>query len=188
MYWRLGPAYYRRPHDDNRRDLAARVRRGPPPGLLAFDGDLAVGWCQLTPRQELVWLERNRVLGRVDDAPVWSLSCFYVRRSHRARGVTHALIAAAVKEARRAGAPAIEAYPVDTDVPGCTRNDFTGQAATFARHGFEVVARRKGDRPIMRRRLRTRATAALRRSPPPRAPRPRRSPAGSARRRRASSR
>src|SRR5262249_10517280 len=25
------------------------VERGPPPGLLAFDGDIAVGWCQLTP-------------------------------------------------------------------------------------------------------------------------------------------
>src|SRR5690242_19221038 len=71
MYWRLGPAYFRRPHERNRRDLAARVRAGPPPGLLAFDGDLAVGWCQLTPRDELPWLERNRMLGRVDDAPVW---------------------------------------------------------------------------------------------------------------------
>src|SRR6516162_10035221 len=71
MYWRLGPSYHRRPREQNRRDLRARVRAGPPPGLLAFDGELAVGWCQLTPRQELLWLERKRMLDRVDDQPVW---------------------------------------------------------------------------------------------------------------------
>jgi len=48
------------------------------------------------------------------------------------------------------GADGSEGYPVDTDVPGHTRNAFTGTAAAFARHGFEVVARRKADRPIMR--------------------------------------
>ena len=190
MYWRIGPAYFRRPREDNRRDLRARVRAGPPPGLLAFEGDRAVGWCQLTPRDELAWLERNRVLGRVDDAPVWSLSCLYVQRGYRKRGVAHALVAAAVKEARRAGAPAIEAYPVDTAVPGCTRNDFTGTAAMFARHGFVVVARRKHDRPVMRRRFRgsagarrPRATAPPRTAPARPAPRPRTSSAGAARRR-----
>jgi GNAT superfamily N-acetyltransferase len=153
MYWRLGAAYHKRPREENKRDFQARVRAGPPPGLLAFDGDRAVGWCQLTPRMELAWLERSRILGRVDELPVWSLSCFYVRRGYRARGVSQALVAAAVKEARRAGAPAVEAYPVDTAAPGCTRNIFTGTAATFARHGFEVVARRTEDRPVMRRRL-----------------------------------
>jgi len=154
MYWRLGPSYYRRPHEQNKRDLRARVRAGPPPGLLAFDGELAVGWCQLTPRQELLWLERKRILDRVDDQPVWSLSCFFVRRSYRKRGVAQALVAAAVKAARQAGAPAIEAYPIDTAVPGASLNTFTGTAATFARHGFEVVAHRKDDRPVMRRQLR----------------------------------
>jgi hypothetical protein len=36
-------------------------------------------------------------------------------------------------------------------VPGHTRNLFPGVASVFARHGFEVVARRKPDRPVMRR-------------------------------------
>jgi hypothetical protein len=48
------------------------------------------------------------------------------------------------------GAPALEAYPVDTAVPGHTTNLFPGVAAAFARHGFAVVARRKPDRPMMR--------------------------------------
>jgi hypothetical protein len=62
MYWRLGPEYFRRPHEENRRALRRIVRQGPPPGLLAFDGELAVGWCQLTPRADLDWLNRKPTL------------------------------------------------------------------------------------------------------------------------------
>jgi hypothetical protein len=47
----------------------------------------------------------------------------------------------------------LEAYPVDTAVPGHTRNLFPGVASAFARHGFHVLARRKPDRPVMRRDL-----------------------------------
>ena len=155
MYWRLGGAYRERPRDDNKAALRALAKRGPPPGLLAFDGDLAVGWCQLTPRAALPWLERARVARRIDDLPVWSLSCFYVRRGHRRRGVMAALIAAAVRAARRAKAPALEAYPVDTKAPSHTSNIFTGTASTFARAGFKTVARSTPARPLMRHDLKT---------------------------------
>jgi hypothetical protein len=76
MYWRIGAAYRRRPARTNKAAFREVVRRGPPPGLLAFDGDVAVGWCQLTPRDQVPMLDRARQLGRVDDVPVWSLSCF----------------------------------------------------------------------------------------------------------------
>jgi GNAT superfamily N-acetyltransferase len=150
MYWRIGSAYHRRPRGENRAAFRRLVKRGPPPGLLAFDGDRAVGWCQLTPRGALPWLDRSRLLRRVDDAAVWSISCFYVRRGYRRRGVTAALIAAAVKMARRAKAPALEAYPIDQAAPKSTSNLFTGVASTFSRAGFETVIRRVPHRPIMR--------------------------------------
>jgi hypothetical protein len=38
-------------------------------------------------------------------------------------------------------------------VPGHTGNLFPGIASVFARHGFREVARRKPDRPVMRRDL-----------------------------------
>jgi len=80
--------------------------------------------------------------------PVWSLSCFYVRKGYRRQGVTAALIAAALKAAKRAGAPALEAYPLDADKsPSATG---TGYVSTFARAGFETVACRAPPRPIMR--------------------------------------
>jgi GNAT superfamily N-acetyltransferase len=148
MYWRIGAAYRKRPREKNKAAFRRIVKEGPPPGLLAFDGDVAVGWCQLTPREALPWLDRTPRLGRVDDAPVWSLSCFYVRRGYRRQGITAALIAAALTTARRAKAPAVEAYPLDADeTPSAS---FTGFVSTFARAGFKMVARRTTPRPIMR--------------------------------------
>jgi GNAT superfamily N-acetyltransferase len=151
MYWRLGPGYTRRPREQNRDDLRQLTGSGRPPGLLAFDGDTAVGWSELAPRADLTWLATAKYLQPVDELPVWSLACFYVRRTHRGRGVADALIDAAVEAAAAAGAPAVEAYPVDTSVQSHTRNLFPGTASAFARHGFAVVARRKPDRPVMRR-------------------------------------
>jgi GNAT superfamily N-acetyltransferase len=155
MYWRLGPRYRERPRAENKRDLHSLAASGRPTGLLAFDGTLAVGWCQVAPRADLAWLAQSRYLGPVDDLPVWSVACFFVRRSHRYRRVTEALIDAATDVARHAGAPALEAYPIDTDVPGHTTNLFPGIVSTFARRGFEVVARRRVYRPIMRKTLQT---------------------------------
>jgi GNAT superfamily N-acetyltransferase len=148
MYWRIGDAYCKRPPVANREALREVVKRGPPPGLLAFDGELAVGWCQLTPRDALPWLDRAWRLKRVDDVPVWSLSCLYVRKGYRKRGVTSALIVAALEVAKQAGAPALEAYPLDANLTPST--SFTGYASTFERAGFKVIARHVPSRPIMR--------------------------------------
>jgi GNAT superfamily N-acetyltransferase len=104
-YWRIGSAYRKRPREQNKAAFREVVRRGPPPGLLAFDRDIPIGWCQLTPRYALPWFDRKWRLKRVDDVPVWSLSCFYVHIGYRRRGVTSQLIAAALKSAKRARAP-----------------------------------------------------------------------------------
>ena len=148
MYCRIGAAYRKQPADKNKAAFRAIVKRGPPPGLLAFDGDRAVGWCQVTPRDELPALDRSWRLKRVDDVPVWALSCFYVRIGYRRQGVTKALLCAALKVAKKAQAPALEAYPFDAAVSPSTSS--TGYASTFARAGFKVVARRDPPRPIMR--------------------------------------
>jgi len=109
MYWRIGAAYRKQPHDKNKESFHEIVKHGPPPGLLAFDGALPVGWCQLTPRDALPWMDRTWRLKRMDESPVWSLSCLYIRIGYRRKGVSSALIKAALRAANRAKAPALEA-------------------------------------------------------------------------------
>ena len=43
MYWRVGAAYRKRPREENKAAFRKIVNQGPPPGLIAFDGDVAVG-------------------------------------------------------------------------------------------------------------------------------------------------
>jgi GNAT superfamily N-acetyltransferase len=151
MAWRLGAGYRRRPAEDNRADFHDVVATGPPPGLIALRGDLALGWVQVTPRAAVPAIEAPWRLRPVDDLPVWSITCFYVRKGTRRQGVMSAMIDAAVDFAREAGAVAIEAYPVDGSVsPSATS---TGYASVFTAAGFVEVARRSPERPIMRRML-----------------------------------
>src|SRR4051812_12965188 len=100
MYWRIGSAYRKRASDTNKAAFHKVVEQGPPPGLIAFDGDVPVGWCQLTPHNSLPWLDRVWRLRRIDDLPVWSISCLYVRKGYRKKGITSVLIHAAVSAAR----------------------------------------------------------------------------------------
>jgi len=102
--------------------------------------------------EQLMFRDRKRAVqrqfARVDSRPVWSLSCFYTRKGYRRRGVTAALIDAAIIAARRAGAVALEAYPLD---PALTPSaSHTGFVSMFARAGFKIVARDTPPRPIMR--------------------------------------
>jgi GNAT superfamily N-acetyltransferase len=148
MYWRIGSAYRKQRREKNKAAFREVVGHGPPPGLIAFEGRVAVGWCQVTPRDALPWLDRVWRLRRVDDVPVWSISCLYVRKGYRRRGITSALISASLKAAKAVGAPALEAYPLDANLTPSASG--TGYASTFGRAGFKVVARRTPPRPIMR--------------------------------------
>lgn len=120
--------------------VAGLCRAERPPGVLAYDGDVPVGWAAVAPRAETSFA-RNRKIPHVDDLPVWSLWCVRVRPGHRKRGVSHALIEGAVEFARSHGAPAIEAYPLDN---GDARVDLTmayaGLRKNFERAGFAHAA------------------------------------------------
>ena len=153
MYWRIGGAYSQRPRDKNKAAFRRIVKKGPPPGLLAFDGDKAVGWAQVTPRTALPALEHGRFTQKVDDVPVWSLSCFFVRKGYRGKGVMTALLKAAIEHARAMKAPALEAYPIKTETKRGNATMYTGVASSFERAGFKTVAVPAAHRPLMRLQL-----------------------------------
>lgn len=130
------------------------------PGLVAFDGDRAVGWVSLGPRSSFERIVRSKVIPTIDDRPVWSIVCFAVSESARGRGVARALLDAAVEHARSHGAEALEAYPVRLDAEAIDAEAaFTGTLPMFERAGFRVVADRASDpssshqRVVVRRRL-----------------------------------
>jgi GNAT superfamily N-acetyltransferase len=156
MWPRRSAAEFRRGKGaTNRRAFRAVVVAGPPPGVLGYVGGSPVGWCAVAPREAYPRLERSRVMARVDERPVWSVTCFFVARGFRRRGLSLPLLRAAVALARRHGARVVEGYP--NELPARTADPFVwmGLAATFRAAGFEEVARRAPTRPIVRLPLRT---------------------------------
>lgn len=159
MYWRAPRKDYEGPA---RKEMKARFRRrvakGPPPGLIAYSGkNEPVGWVQITPRPDVPnWSGARRLSApenpeEADDVTVWAINCFVVRREWRRKGVSKALLAAAVAHARKLGARAIDACPVaagDEARPAVSL--YHGTAAMFQRAGFIEIARRRDDRPLMR--------------------------------------
>ncbi len=145
MYWRRRATDFSHGSGSrNRSDLHELVAGGPPPGLLALDGDRVVGWVSVGPRDGYERIVRSRRIPAVDDRPAWSIACFVVARSHRGRGVARALLRGAIDHARRAGATVLEAYPVDASAMPEGRvtapSAYTGTLATFTREGFVVAA------------------------------------------------
>jgi GNAT superfamily N-acetyltransferase len=156
MFYRVrGRDFERRWGEGNREDFRAVVGDGPPPGLLAYRDGEPVGWCAVAPRGAYRRILNSRVLRPVDEDPgVWSIVCFYVVRAERRGGLAAALLEAAVDFAAERGATAVEGYPKDTAGTSRHANEmFVGSMSMFAAAGFEEVARRSPQRPIMRRQL-----------------------------------
>ena len=143
MFWRLRGKDFSEAKVPQLRGRLEGLAAGPlAPGLVAFRGDRAVGWCSLGPREDFDRLEHSRVIPRVDDKPVWSIVCFAVSKTARGEGVAGALLEAAVKWARKKGAKALEAYPVEVEA-GSTVNAesaYTGTLPMFEHAGFKVVS------------------------------------------------
>ena len=118
--------------------LRDQMRRGPPePGYLAYVDGVPAGWVGVSVRTETPRLVSSRTIPAIDDLPVWSIGCFRIRPGYRRRGVARALLDGVVEAARRAGAPGVEAYPIDPEGdrvgPGA---GYVGIASMFDRAGF----------------------------------------------------
>lgn len=114
---------------------------GTPIGVLAYDGDTPIAWCSIAPRETYVRLERSRTMPRATPlgTSTWTILCFFVVRSHRGQGVTHALLEAAVAYAREHGAKVVEGYPYDTAGISSTHR---GHSRTFRSARFRLDGKR----------------------------------------------
>lgn len=155
MLWRLKKADYDRAVGTvNREAMKALVDSGPPPGLLAYDGDQPIGWLSIAPRQTFIRLETSRVLKPVDEEVVWSISCILIAKSHRQQGIALELLAAGCDFAREQGGKIAEGYPIaPSKKPYPVAYAWTGFETIFKRAGFSEIARRSPTRPIMRKAL-----------------------------------
>lgn len=141
QYWRMSSGEFGRASlQDRRAALRAQTKRRPPPGMVAYLKGEPVGWCGFGVRQRMERLLRSRTIPAVDDRPVWAVFCFTVRVGYRRAGVARALLDGLIAYAREQGAPALEAYPVDTGgerIHGTAA--YVGTTRMFEAAGFRRV-------------------------------------------------
>ncbi len=125
--------------------MMACVNSGDPVGLLAYVDEAPVAWCSVGPRHQFT------NLGGAEDYPdaarVWSLTCFFVKRAARRKGLSDRLIEAALAYAHDNDATHLEAYPVQPESPSYR---FMGFVAQFEKHGFERVGQAGKRRHVYR--------------------------------------
>lgn len=165
----------------NRRDHQRLLERGRAHGVLVFDGRRAVGWCQFGRRGDLPRIERGRkyaeALPELGTLPEWRITCFFVDRPYRHRGVARRALHGALAAIARLGGGTVEAYPALHRRAVAT---WFGSRSMFEREGFRVVRPFGRSNVLMRKDL-PRAAPRGRQVPPTRGRGPRNPSARSAR-------
>ncbi|ALG09616.1 GNAT family N-acetyltransferase [Kibdelosporangium phytohabitans] len=157
MHWRLSiDEWMTGKGDGNKKAMKRLARRDQAPGVMVYQDDDPVAWCALGPRAEFARLERSSLLKAVDDEPVCAITCVYVHKKHRGRGLLTGILQVVCGYAASAGYTTAEGYPIEPREGKRAGADtaMTGIASAFVDAGFSEVARPREDRPIVRRTLR----------------------------------
>lgn len=155
-FWQTNERLQANGSSGNRDLLRSRVRAGDPIGILAMSGERPLGWVAVGPRSSYPRLDRSPVTRAVEPGEdgIWSVTCFFVHRTHRRIGLARRLLDAAVDRAGRGGARVVEGYPVDTSVPRTSRVGsgelYHGTLGMFISAGFEIAERRGQRRAVVR--------------------------------------
>ncbi len=136
----------------NRRDHRELLRRDHAHGILVYVGREVVGWCQYGRREDLPRIERGRTYRALGDVlgppPRWRITCFFVDRPFRHRGVAQLALRGALEAIRRQGGGVVEAYPA---THGRAVAMWFGTVPMFRREGFRAVRPFGASHLLMRR-------------------------------------
>ena len=129
------------------------VREGKAHAALVFDGDLAVAWCQYGSPEELpsIYHLKEYNAGLVE-APDYRITCFFVGRGYRRKGVAAVALRGALDLIAQAGGGVVEAYPQDTQ--GRTTSGsflYNGTRSLFEKAGFSYERPKGKNHCVMRK-------------------------------------
>jgi GNAT superfamily N-acetyltransferase len=114
MRFQLGCAP-RQAGEDNRALKERLVSEGLGHAALVFDGDAAVAWCQYGTPAELPRIyHRKEYEAGLGTLPDYRLTCLFVDKNYRRRGVAGVALGGALDLIAQAGGGLVEAYPQDT--------------------------------------------------------------------------
>jgi GNAT superfamily N-acetyltransferase len=152
MYFRLPYKIFQENKPDGNKKLIKKlVNNDMLLGLIAFMNKKPFGWIALAPREDYIRIESSRVFKRIDDKPVWSITCFFIKKEYRRMGLSHQLIKGAVDFAKKKKIKILEAYPAipyNEKVPHPFL--WVGVLSSFIKNGFKIVKQSSKSRAMVR--------------------------------------
>jgi GNAT superfamily N-acetyltransferase len=136
------------------RDLKKRyVEQGKAHAALVVDGDEAIAWCEYGTPEELPTIHhRKQYDAECDVLPGYRLTCIFVDRRHRRRGLAELALRGALELIARAGGGVVEGYPHEVGEKKMSSSFlYNGTRSLYERVGFQYV-RPKGLRNCVMRR------------------------------------
>ncbi len=160
--WCMGfhPEGLHRSPPRHRADKEARVRSEGAHAALVYDGDTCVGWCQFGAPDELPRIKHRRAYekGSVPDRsgstaaaesgdpgggprpPDWRITCFFVDKKSRHRGVSATALTGVLRLIAELGGGTVESFPEDVEGRKVSSSFLhNGTLALFESSGFEPV-------------------------------------------------
>ena len=120
---------------------------------LAFDGDEAVAWAQYGPPGELPNIHhRKEYEETLDKLPDYRITCIFVDKKYRRKGVTAIALRGAIDLIAEAGGGIVEGYPHDTTDGKKVSVLYNATRSLYEGAGFDYL-RPKGKRNCVMRRV-----------------------------------
>lgn len=156
VYYLCKSTDYNRMGAEGRREFHKELAlSGRAQGLIAYEGETPVGWCQFGTPEVLCQYDRGRTYPKLaiapEDKPGWRISCLFTDKHRRSRGIAISTLHAALEEIARRGGGVVETFPLDS--PKIKHNVFSGSADMYRREGFTEVTRLTENTLLMRKRV-----------------------------------
>jgi ribosomal protein S18 acetylase RimI-like enzyme len=135
------------------RDFKRRlVETGRAHAALVFEGETAVGWAQYGSREELPGIfHRKEVEAAGSSLPDWRITCVFVDRRYRRRGIARTALDGALELIAQAGGGTVESYPQDTAGKKVSASFlYNATRSTFEQAGFNYDRPKGKNHCIMR--------------------------------------
>ena len=139
--------------EGNRLAMKALVESGQIPGIIVYNDNEPVGWCSLGNREDFPRLPKSHETQIIDEQ-TWIISCLFIRRDWRRRGVKRALLGHLITYCKTQGAKVLESHQCNSNFSKYPDNfAWAGIQKAYEAMGFQKVDTESDKRPIMRYQL-----------------------------------
>ncbi len=139
---------------ENKKTKKALVKKRRTHGIIVYSGETPIGWVQYGPKPELPRLDASKTYQSLGldnkEKKLWRITCFFVDRNNRKRGIAGFGLKAALTSIKKKGGGLVEAYPSTKPNKGASLM-WSGTVGMFENAGFEVASQLGKSSVVMQR-------------------------------------